>query len=60
MGTLQGFVKDHAVTEATVFTDESTARESPPFNHDYVNRSLIEYVQIGMHTTDIGSLGTML
>ena len=37
--TLQGFVKDHADSEATVYTDDATAY-TLPFEHDTVKHSL--------------------
>ena len=43
--TLQGFVKDHADRQATVYTDDATAYESLPFDHDTVKHSLSEYVK---------------
>ena len=38
--TLQGFVKDNADPEATVYTADVTAHESLPFDHDTVKLSL--------------------
>ena len=34
--TLQGFVSDHADSAATVYTDDATAYETLPFDHDTV------------------------
>ncbi|MDE0103394.1 MAG: IS1595 family transposase [Bryobacterales bacterium] len=51
--TLQEFVKDNAGPNATVYTDDATAYETPPFNHDTVKHSLQEYVKGDVHTNGI-------
>ena len=58
--TLQGFVIDHANPEATVYSDDSSAYESLPFNHETVRHSLSEYVRGEIHTNGIESLWSML
>ena len=58
--TLQGFVKDHAAPGATVYTDDASAYDSLPFNHDSVKHSLSEYVKGDVHTNGIESLWSML
>ncbi len=58
--TLQGFVKDHADGQATVYTDDATAYESLPFDHDTVKHSLSEYVKGDVHTNGIESLWSLL
>ena len=58
--TLQGFVKDHATPEATVYTDEASAYESLPFDHATVKHSLSQYVKGDAHTNGIESLWSML
>ena len=58
--TLQGFVADHAATGATVYTDDATAYDSLPFDHDTVKHSLSEYVKGDAHTNGIESLWSML
>ena len=58
--TLQGFVKDNADPEATVYTDDATAYETLPFDHDTVKHSLQEYVRGDVHTNGIESLWSML
>ena len=58
--TLQGFVKDHADRQATVYTDAATAYESLPFDHDTVKHSLSEYVKGEVHTNGIESLWSLL
>ena len=58
--TLQGFVKDHADSEATVYTDDATAYETLPFDHDTVKHSLSEYVKGDVHTNGIESLWSLL
>ena len=58
--TLQGFVIDHTDPGATVYSDDSSAYESLPFNHDTVKHSLSEYVKGDVHTNGIESLWSML
>ena len=58
--TLQGFVIDHAAPGATVYSDDSSAYESLPFDHDTVKHSLSEYVRGDVHTNGIESLWSML
>ena len=58
--TLQGFVKDYADSEATVYTDDATAYETLPFDHDTVKHSLQEYVKGDVHTNGIESLWSLL
>ena len=58
--TLQGFVKDHAAEDATVYTDDASAYETLPFDHDSVKHSLQEYVKGDVHTNGIESLWSML
>ena len=58
--TLQGFVIDHTAPSATVYSDDSSAYESLPFNHDTVKHSLSEYVKGDVHTNGIESLWSML
>ena len=58
--TLQGFVKDHAGRQATVYTDDATAYESLPFDHDTVKHSLSEYAKGEVHTNGIESLWSLL
>ena len=58
--TLQGFVVDHAAPDATVYSDDSTAYDRLPFDHDTVKHSLSEYVKGEVHTNGIESLWSML
>ena len=58
--TLQGFVKDHAAVDATVYTDDASAYETLPFDHASVKHSLKEYVKGDVHTNGIESLWSML
>ena len=58
--TLQGFVIDHAAPGATVYSDDASAYESLPFNHDTVKHSLSEYVKGDVHTNGIESLWSIL
>ncbi|MDE0101411.1 MAG: IS1595 family transposase [Bryobacterales bacterium] len=58
--TLQEFVKDDAGPDATVYTDDATANETLPFDHDTVQHSLQEYAKGDVHTSGIESLWSML
>lgn len=58
--TLQGFVKDHAVEGATVYTDDAAAYESLPFDHQSVKHSVSEYVRGQAHTNGIESFWAVL
>ena len=58
--TLQGFVGDHAAPDATVYSDDSSAYDSLPFDHETVKHSLSEYVRGDVHTNGIESLWSML
>ena len=58
--TLQCFVVDHAAPDATVCTDDASAYDSLPFDHDTVKHSLSEYVKDDVHTNGIESLWSML
>ena len=58
--TLQRFVADHAAPGAKVFTDEASAYEGLPFDHEAVNHSAGEYVRGMAHTNGIESFWAML
>ena len=58
--TLQGFVAEHATPDATIHTDEASAYESLPFDHETVKHSLEEYVRGDVHTNGIESVWSML
>ena len=58
--TLQGFVIDHTAPGATVYSDDASAYEGLPFDHDAVKHSLAEYVKGDVHTNGIESLWSML
>ncbi len=58
--TLQGFVKDWADEQATVYTEDARAYESLAFEHDTVKHSLSECVRGEVHTNGIESLWSML
>ena len=60
--TLQTFVRDHAVKDAVVYTDEhgSYAGLSADFTHDTVHHSVGEYVRGQAHTQGIESFWSML
>ena len=58
--TLQGFVKDHAAKDATVYTDEAKAYDSLPFAHEAVKHSVSEYVRGKAHTNGVESFWATL
>ena len=58
--TLQGFVAVHAAPGATVYTDEATAYQGMPFDHETVKHSVGEYVRDQAHTNGIESFWSML
>ncbi len=58
--TLQGFVRAHAAPGATVYSDDASAYESLPFDHETVTHSLSEYVRGDVHTNGIESLWSMM
>ena len=58
--TLQGFVKEHAAPQATVYTDDAKAYAALPFDHAVIKHSLKEYVRGDVHTNGIESLWSML
>ena len=58
--TLQGFVVEHTAPGATVYTDEASAYEGLPFNHESVKHSVAEYVRDQAHTNGIESFWAML
>ena len=58
--TLQAFVADHASPMAKVYTDEASAYNGLPFDHETVNHSIGEYVRDMAHTNGIESFWSML
>ncbi len=58
--TLQGFIVEHTDAFATVYTDDSSAYKSLPFDHDTVKHSVSEYVKGQAHTNGIESFWNML
>ena len=58
--TLQGFVIEHTVPGATVYTDEASAYEGLPFEHESVKHSVSEYARGMAHTNGIESFWSML
>ena len=59
-GTLQGFIAEHATPGATVYTDEASAYEGMPFDHETVKHSALEYVRGDVHTNGAESFWSML
>ena len=58
--TLQGFVTEHTASDATVYTDEASAYEGMPFDHDAVKHSVKEFVRGQVHTNGMESFWSML
>ena len=58
--TLQGFVAEHATPGAKVFTDDASAYEGLPFDHEAVCHSAGEYVRGMAHTNGVESFWSML
>ena len=58
--TLQGFVAEHAAPDATVYTDEASAYEGMPFDHETVKHSALEFVRGDVHTNGAESFWSML
>ena len=58
--TLQGFVVDHTAPGATVYSDEASAYEGMPFEHESVKHSVAEYVRGMAHTNGVESFWSML
>ena len=58
--TLKGFVAKHTASGAKVFTDDASAYEGMPFDHESVNHSAGEYVRGMAHTNGIESFWSML
>ena len=58
--TLQGFVAKHAAPGAKVFTDDASAYEGLPFDHEAVCHSAGEYVRGMAHTNGVESFWSML
>ena len=58
--TLQGFVMDHADRQATVYTDDASAYETLPFEHESVKHSVSEYVRGQAHTNGVEAFWSML
>ena len=57
--TLQGFVRAHAATSATIYSDESRAYQSLP-NHEAVNHGAGEYVRGQAHVNGMEAFWSML
>ena len=58
--TLRGFIVEHAEFDATVYTDDSKAYASLPFDHETVRHSASGYVKGMAHTNGIESFWSML
>ena len=58
--TLQGFVAVSATPGATVYTDDASAYQGIPFDHETVKHSVSEYVRGMAHTNGAESFWSML
>ena len=58
--TLQGFVGEHAVKGATVYTDDHGGYYGMPFKHETAKHSVSEYVNGMAHTNGIESFWALL
>ena len=58
--TLQGFVVEHAVPGAKVYSDEAFAYEELPFENESVKHSIAEYVRGMVHTNGMKSFWSIL
>ena len=58
--TLQGFVGEHTAPGATVYTDEASAYEGLPFDHEAVKHSVGQYVRGQAHVVGMESFWSML
>ena len=58
--TLQSFVVEHTAPGATVYSDEASAYEGMPFEHESVKHSVAEYVRGMAHTNGVESFWSML
>ena len=58
--TLQGFVRENADPEATVYTDDAKAYQGVAKSHESVGHSVGEYVRGQAHTNGIESFWSML
>ena len=56
----QGFVVAHTAPGAIVYTDEASAYEGMPFEHESVKHSVAEYVRDMAHTSGMESFWSML
>ena len=58
--TLQGFVAENAVPNATVYTDESRSYLGMPFKHEAVGHNVGEYVRGMAHTNGLESFWALM
>ena len=58
--TLQGFVREHTETDATVYTDDARAYIGLPRRHETVRHSVGEYVKDQAYTNGVESFWSML
>lgn len=58
--TLQGFIKNNANPDATVYTDDLRSYQDLPFKHKAVKHSVSQYVEDQAHTNGIESFWSLL
>ena len=58
--TLQGFIKNNADPDATVYTDDLKSYQNLPFKHKAVKHSVSQYVEDQAHTNGIESFWALL
>ena len=54
------FIVEHADAFATVYTDDASAYQRLPFNHESVKHSVGEYVKEQAHTNGVESFWSLL
>ena len=59
-GALQGFVVENVNLDAEVYSDEASAYEGLPHEHESVKHSVHEYVKGAIHTNGVESFWSML
>ena len=57
---LEGFAKDHADSEATVYADKASAYDSVPFQHEAVKHSFSEHVRGKARANGVESFWSMM
>ena len=58
--TLHGFLEEHVVPSATVYTDEAAVYARLPYQHETVNHSVSQYVSAMAHVNGMESFWSLL